>query len=79
MIEPGLKALILQELDLQDADIDIDETTTADMVPGWDSLSHARIIAAIEESNGIRFSMMEVLRVKNVGELQALILKHRAK
>jgi acyl carrier protein len=43
------------------------------MVPGWDSLRHVRIIMAVEESFGIRFRTLEVIRLKNVGELQTLI------
>ena len=77
MIAPSLKALILSELGLEEGDVEIDESTTADDVPGWDSLSHARIIAAIEETHGIRFALLEILRVKNVGELQALVDRHR--
>ena len=71
MISDRLKQVILRELDLDDWDLQ--DYTTADTVPGWDSLSHARIIIAIEESYGIRFRTLEIIRVKNVGELQALV------
>lgn len=79
MIAADLKGLILKELNLEDFGIDIDEATTADQVPGWDSLSHAGIIAAIEEAYQIRFDLLEILRVKNVGDLQQLVLRHRDK
>ena len=49
------------------------DDTTASMVPGWDSLSHIRIITSIEEGYGIRFKTVEVIRLKNVGQLQRLI------
>ena len=71
MISERLKAVILRELDLDDFEI-LDETT-ADTVPGWDSLRHAEMIAAVESEFGVRFSTLEVLRLKNIGELQALI------
>ena len=71
MITERLKAVILRELDLDD--FEILTTTTADTVPGWDSLRHAQIIAAVEAEFGIRFKTLEVLRLKNIGELQALI------
>jgi acyl carrier protein len=71
MISERLKAVILRELDLDDFEI-LDETT-ADTVPGWDSLRHAGIIAAVESEFGRRFSTLEVLRLKNIGDLQALI------
>jgi acyl carrier protein len=71
MISPRLKLVILRELDLDD--YEINRTTTADAVPGWDSLSHVRIILALEAEYGIRFSTLEVLRMKQVGDLQDLI------
>jgi acyl carrier protein len=43
------------------------------MVPGWDSLSHVRVIIAIEENYGIRFKTLEIIRLKNVGQLQRVI------
>ncbi len=71
MISARLKAVILSELDLDD--YEISPTTTAETVPGWDSLSHVRIILAIEAEYGVRFSTLEVLRMKQVGDLQDLI------
>lgn len=71
MISQRLKAVILRELDLDD--FDMTDSTTADIVPGWDSLRHAQVIAAVEAEFGARFSTLEVLRLKNIGELQALI------
>jgi acyl carrier protein len=71
MISPRLKLVILRELDLDDHEIT--SATTADDVPGWDSLSHVRIILAIEAEYGVRFSTLEVLRMKKVGDLQDLI------
>jgi acyl carrier protein len=71
MISPRLKSVILNELDLDD--FELAATTTADSVPGWDSLSHVRIIVAIEAEYGIRFSTLELLRMKQVGDLQELV------
>ena len=71
MISPRLKSAILRELDLED--FEITRATTADSVPGWDSLSHVRIILAIESEYGIRFSTVDVLRIKSVGDLQDVI------
>jgi acyl carrier protein len=71
MISDKLKKVILRQLDLDDWDI-ADETT-AGMVPGWDSLSHARIIAAVEDAYQIRLTTREILRLVNVGQLQLLI------
>ena len=71
MIKPDLKRVILQELRLDDWQID-DETTAAE-VPGWDSLSHASVILAVEKAFGVRFSNVEVLKLNNIGDLQRLL------
>ena len=46
---------------------------TADDVDEWDSLSHIRLVLAIEKQFGLQFSAAEVSRLKNVGEFVALI------
>ena len=71
MISPRLKKTILATLRLDDWDLQDD--TVATEVPGWDSLSHAMVIAAVESEFGLRFSMREVLSLKNVGQLQSLV------
>ncbi len=73
MVTEKLKAVILKELNLEG--FEIDDATTASMVPGWDSLSHVRVIMAVEQAYNIRFRTLEVIRLKNVGELQALLEK----
>ena len=71
MISEKLKQVILRELGLED--FEISDATTANMVPGWDSLRHVRIIMAIEEDFGIRFRTLEVIRLRNIGDLQTLV------
>ena len=43
--------------------------TTADMVEGWDSLSHVNLMMAVENRFNIRFKQKEVMSFKNVGDL----------
>ena len=71
MISPELKKVILTELNLDD--FDLQDETVAPQVPGWDSLNHVNIILAVEKSFGINFKSYEVLRMKNVGDLQKLV------
>lgn len=71
MVSDRLKQAILEQLELDDWDIT--DTTTASMVPGWDSLSHVKIISAVESAFKVRFQTMEVIRLRTVGELQTLI------
>ena len=51
---------------------------TADDVDEWDSLSHIRLVLAIEKRFGLKFSAAEVGRLKNVGEFAALIVSKAA-
>ena len=46
---------------------------TANEVEEWDSLSHIRVIVAIEEEFVIKFSISEIVELKNVGEMATLI------
>jgi acyl carrier protein len=71
MVSERLKKLILNELDLKDYNF-VDETT-ADQVPEWDSFNHINIILAVEKEFGVKFKGAEILKIKNVGELQQLI------
>ncbi|MBX3009365.1 MAG: acyl carrier protein [Melioribacteraceae bacterium] len=71
MISKELKSVILDVLHLDDFDLH-DETIAPD-VPGWDSLTHINIILAVEKKFSIKFKSYEVLRLKNVGDLQKLV------
>ena len=70
-ILPSLIGIILEVLGL--SSFYIDEGTTADDVPGWNSLSHANILMAIEECFDIEFDLNVILSAKNVGDLVAII------
>lgn len=71
MISDELKKVIIDALKLDD--FDIKDETVASQVPGWDSLSHINVILAVEKYFNIRFNNREVLRLKNVGDLQRLV------
>lgn len=45
-----------------------DETTAAD-IEDWDSLTHITLISEIEDEFDFKFSMKDVLGMKNVGEM----------
>jgi acyl carrier protein len=71
MVTDELKNVILKQLNLDEFEIN-DETIAPD-VPGWDSLSHVNIIVAVEEHFKVKFKSMEVLKLKNVSDLQKLV------
>jgi acyl carrier protein len=57
MISEKLKKTIISSLDIDD--FDLKDDTTADEVPGWDSLSHVNVILDIEKEFQIRFKSIE--------------------
>ncbi len=59
-------------------DIDVDENivtgdTTADDIEEWDSLSHIRLIVAVERKFKVKFTNKEIESLKRVGDLVALV------
>ncbi|MBU0561902.1 MAG: acyl carrier protein [Bacteroidetes bacterium] len=73
MISDKFKSVICKELDLDPADIEVNDETKANEVPGWDSLNHVNVILAIEKEYNLRFKSLEVLKCKNIGDLQKLV------
>ena len=71
MISERFKKTVLKELKL-DA-YEFDEKLKANQVPGWDSLTHATIIAALENEYKIRLKNIEIINCDNIGDLMALI------
>lgn len=56
----------------------ITETTTADDVDGWDSLSHALFLMNVEREFAVRFAPADVIDLEDVGELVRLVDRLRA-
>ena len=54
-------------------DFEIKDDLEAKDVEGWDSLSHALIIMAIEKNFEAKFSLREINKLKNMGNLIDLI------
>jgi acyl carrier protein len=52
-----------------DDDLTVTADTTAADVEDWDSLSHIRLVVAIEREFGIKFSNAEIEGLQNVGDL----------
>jgi acyl carrier protein len=71
MITAELKRVILSALKLDDWDIKDD--TIASQIPGWDSLNHVNVILAVEQHFHVRFKPVEILKLKDIGDLQRLV------
>jgi acyl carrier protein len=56
-----------------DESITVTDETTSDDIDDWDSLEHINLIAAVEQQFGIKFSMGQIVTMKNVGEMVNII------
>lgn len=56
-------------------EIHVFNETTAEDIEDWDSLEHINLIVAVEDAFGIKFSMGQVTKMKNVGEMADIILE----
>lgn len=63
--------IMIDVFDLDDLEV-TPETTAAD-VEEWDSLSHIRLVVAIERKFGFKFKNSEIESLKTVGDLVNLI------
>ena len=57
-----------------DTSITVNDKTTSEDIEDWDSLEHINLIAAVEQEFGMKFSMGQVVTMKNVGEMADIIL-----
>lgn len=60
---------------LDNEDIVVTETTNAEEIEEWDSLSNIQLVVAIEKEFGIKFSSSEIMTWNNVGDMVESILK----
>ena len=55
-------------------DFTMTESTKPDEIVGWDSLSNAMILTAIEQEFGIKFKFSDMIKWHSVGELADIVL-----
>lgn len=54
---------------LSHGNFNLNETTTANDVDGWESITHMMIMNEVEKEFNLKFSLMELLEMKNIGDL----------
>ena len=62
-----VREIMIDTFDIDD--LPVDRTTTAADVEEWDSLSHIRLMVAIERRYKIKFSNAEIEALRDVGDL----------
>ena len=71
-----LKAIFMDVLDLDD--VNLTESTSADDIEEWDSLAQIQLVVAIEKEFCIKFTSLEMMSWKNVGEMANTIMARLA-
>ncbi len=66
-----LNGIFIDVLDLDECELN-DEISAND-IEEWDSLSHIQLIVAIEKAFKIKFTSLEIMKWKNVGEMVSSI------
>jgi acyl carrier protein len=56
-----------------DETIQLLDATTAQDIPGWDSLTHINLIIEIEEEFDLKFTVDDIAGLRNVGEMVAMV------
>lgn len=59
---------------LEQQDFTLTRNSTADDVPGWDSLAHLEIIEVVQRRYKIKFSLTDLEQLHNAGDLADLVL-----
>jgi len=67
-----LNEIFCDVLDLEE--VKLTDSSCADDIDEWDSLSHIQLIVAIEKAFGIKFTSLEIMKWANVGEMIDTIL-----
>ena len=56
----------------------LNEDMSAETVEQWTSLSFMTLLTEVENQFGFKFKMMEVLKLKTMGDIIAAIERHKA-
>lgn len=52
----------------------LNEDSNAQNTPHWDSLRHIEVIFAVESAFHIRFTMPEIVNLRNLGDIRNLLV-----
>ena len=66
----GLTSVFREVFD--DDELELKPEMTADDIDGWDSLTHIRLILSVQKAFSIKFSPVDMSRLKTVGDLIVL-------
>lgn len=60
----------------EDPNLEISESLDASQVNAWTSLTFMQLLGKVEEEFGFKFSMMELIKIRTMGDLVNVVMQH---
>ena len=54
----------------------LSDADSANTIAHWNSMTHMDLMTRLESAFDVRFALAEVIRIKTIGDLKALLGKH---
>lgn len=67
--------VIIFRKELEDPDLQISYSSSADTVEKWDSVTNLVLISAVEDKFGIIFSVDSIFEIRSIGDMVDYIVK----
>ena len=58
-------------------DLELCDTLDATQVDTWTSFAFMQMLGKVEEEFGFKFSMMELIKVRNIGTMVDVVMQHQ--
>lgn len=75
-LEVRLREILSDVLDLDPEQISDD--FSRDDESGWDSMAHLRLITAVEQAFGLKFTMREIEEIRSYGDLRERVAANQS-
>lgn len=76
ILEVRLREILSDVLDLDPEQIADD--FSRDDESGWDSMAHLRLITAVEQAFGLKFTMREIEEIRSYGDLRERVAANQS-
>lgn len=60
----------------EDPNLEILDSLDATQVDNWTSLTFMQLLGKVEEEFGFKFSMMELIKIRTIGDLVNVVMQH---
>ena len=60
----------------EDPNLEILDSLDATQVDNWTSLTFMQLLGKVEEEFGFEFSMMELIKIRTIGDLVNVVMQH---